>query len=80
MEWEDPLEEEMATHAVLCLKNPIDRGAWWATAHGVLSQTPEGQSTHVQSVNLPVLVAYVSGVISHSSFLSVPEKHLFLLD
>ena len=24
-----------------CLKNPVDRGAWWATIHGVTkSQTP----------------------------------------
>ena len=27
--WEDPLEEEMATHSsVLARKNPMDRGAW----------------------------------------------------
>jgi len=25
--WEDPLEEEMATHSNSCLKNPMDRGA-----------------------------------------------------
>ena len=25
-----------------CLENPMDRGAWWATVHGVTkSQTPE---------------------------------------
>ena len=23
-----------------CLKNPMDRGAWWATAHGVTSFVP----------------------------------------
>ena len=28
--WEDPLEQEMATHAC-CLENPMDRGAWQAT-------------------------------------------------
>ena len=29
--WEDPLEQEMATHSsVLSLENPMDRGAWWA--------------------------------------------------
>ena len=34
--WEDPLEKEMATHSsVLCLGNPIDRGAWQATVHEV---------------------------------------------
>ena len=33
---EDPLEAGMATHSsILAWKNPKDRGAWWATAHGV---------------------------------------------
>ena len=33
---EDPLEKEMATHSsILTWKNSIDRGAWWAIAHGV---------------------------------------------
>ena len=33
--WEDPLEKEMITHSYSCLENSMDRGAWWATAHGV---------------------------------------------
>ena len=33
--WEDPLEVGMATHSTSCLENPMDRGAWWATAHRV---------------------------------------------
>ena len=45
--WEDPLEKVMATHSSIlaweipwCLENPMDRGAWWATLHGVAqSQT-----------------------------------------
>ena len=28
-----PLEEEMATHSYW--ENSMDRGAWWATVHGV---------------------------------------------
>jgi len=44
---EDPLEKEMAdspekkwvpqaTHSnILALANPMDRGAWWVTVHGV---------------------------------------------
>ena len=33
---EDPLEEGMATHSsILAWKNPMDRGAWWVTVHGV---------------------------------------------
>ena len=33
---EDALEKEMATHSsILALENPVDRGAWQATVHGV---------------------------------------------
>ena len=39
--WEDHLEEGMATHSsILAWRIPMDRGAWWATVHGVAkSQT-----------------------------------------
>ena len=34
--WEDPLEEGMATHSsTLAWRIPMDKGAWWATVHGV---------------------------------------------
>ena len=38
---EDPLEKEVATHSsLLCLGNPMNRGAWWAAILGVVkSQT-----------------------------------------
>ena len=33
---EDSLEEEMATPLEYsCLGNPMDRGTWWVTVHGV---------------------------------------------
>ena len=32
--WEDPLEEGMLVQ-YSCLENHMDRGAWWATVHGV---------------------------------------------
>ena len=39
LDWEDPLEEDM-TFRYSCLENPMDRGAWWATVHGIAkSQT-----------------------------------------
>ena len=40
--WEDPLEKGIATHSsILAWRIPIDRGAQWATVHGVAkSQTP----------------------------------------
>ena len=49
--WEDPLEEEMATHSsILAQRIPMDRGAWWATVHRVTkSQTQlKRLSTHVK--------------------------------
>ena len=37
---EDPLEEGMATHSsILAWKIPVDRGAWWATVHGVTKES-----------------------------------------
>ena len=34
--WKDPLEKEIATHpSISCLENSMDKGAWWATVHGV---------------------------------------------
>ena len=39
--WEDPLEESVAIHSsILAWRIPMDRGAWWATVHGITqSQT-----------------------------------------
>ena len=32
----DPLEKRMATHSsIFVWRIPMDRGAWWTTAHGV---------------------------------------------
>ena len=33
--WEDLLEKEMATPQCSCLGNPLDRGVWEATVHGI---------------------------------------------
>ena len=36
LDWEDPLEEGMATHSsIVAWRIPMDRRAWWATVHGV---------------------------------------------
>ena len=48
---EDPLEKEMATplqHS--CLENPMDRGAWQATVHGVTKSWTQlsDQHTHIK--------------------------------
>ena len=37
--WEDSLEEGMATHSsILAWRIPMDRGAWWATVHGICKE------------------------------------------
>ena len=44
--WEDPLEKGIATHcSTLCPENPMDRGAWQATIHGVT----KGQSDTIEA-------------------------------
>ena len=52
--WEDPLEEGMATHSVLqflAWRIPTERGAWWATVHGVTkSDVTEGLNTAQQGL------------------------------
>ena len=47
---EDPLEKGMATHSGSCLENPMDRGAWQATVHGV---TKELDMTEWLTLSLP---------------------------
>ena len=38
---EDPLEKEMATpSSISAQKSPRDKGAWWATVHGVAKSWP----------------------------------------
>ena len=46
--WKGPLEEGMATHSsILAWRTPMDRGAWWATDHGLAElYITEGRSTH----------------------------------
>ena len=36
LDWEDPLEESMATHSsILACRIPMDRGVWQVTVHEV---------------------------------------------
>ena len=42
LSWEDALEKEMATHSsLLCLGNPMVRGAWQATVYEVAKENFE---------------------------------------
>ena len=35
LNWEDPLEKEMANHSIFLLGNPMYRGAWQAAVQGI---------------------------------------------
>ena len=50
--WEDPLEEEMQPLKYPCLENLMDRGAWWATVHGVAKESnmTEQEILHVNII------------------------------
>ena len=50
--WEAPLEEGMATHFnILAWRIPMDKGAWWAIAHGVAKS-----QTHLSYRDVPCSV------------------------
>ena len=74
---EDPLEEEMATHSFSCLGNPMDRGAWWATVHGVTQTEEPGRllcvshtHTHTHSLSACLCLSLFL-CVSHCISLSV---------
>ena len=60
--WEDPLEEGMATHSsILVWRTPMDRGAWWATVHGVTkSRTWLGNWTDWYFTQNPLMLMLIS--------------------
>ena len=56
--WEYLLEEGMATHSsILAWRIPMDRGAWWATVHGVTKSESHDSLSQVQLFETPWTVA-----------------------
>ena len=51
---EDPLEQKNGYPLQYsCLENSMDRGPWWATAHGITkSQTRLNDNTHTHTQSL----------------------------
>ena len=45
--WEDPLEKDVATHSSIpAWRIPVDRGARWATVHGIAESDATEQLTY----------------------------------
>ena len=62
LDWEEPLEEGMATHSsILAWRIPMDRGAWWAIVHGGRKQSDmtERLSTQHNQQGPTVLHIYI---------------------
>ena len=78
---EDLLEEEMAKPLQYsCLGNPMERGAWWATVHGVAkSQTrPERLSTAGLHKKQPWKPAW--GCLSRECWVLKAQRAVWALD
>ena len=45
-----PLGKGMATHSSSYLENPMDRGTWWATVHGVTKSQTQLSNSYFQVV------------------------------
>ena len=69
---EDPLEKKMAIHSIFhCLGNPMDRGAWQATVHGVAKESDTTEHTHNSHYAFPSLDLILS--VPASSTWNVPH-------
>ena len=62
LDQEDSLEEGMATNSsILAWRIPVDRGAQWATVHGV------AKSQMVEPLSAHSLVSTLTGWVDHES-------------
>ena len=72
--WEDPLEEDMATHFnFLAWRIPVDRGAWQATVYGVTKSqthwtTKHNEALPMQNVNIAEVMQFWSNVSISRNF------------
>jgi len=65
--WEDPLEEGMATHSsILAWRIPMDRGAWWATVHGMVAKSQTRLSTAHRKLSILADFQLNVRVVEHS--------------
>ena len=67
--WEDPLEEDMATHSIiLAWRIPMDRGAWQTTVHGIAkSQTWLCDYVHVHVHAWKEIFMFTGNLVSYKA-------------
>ena len=71
--WEDPLEKEMAIHSRTIAENPMDRGSWQATVHGVAkSRTQLSDFTFTLIGGLQIILEYGEEKVSWT-YLLIPS-------
>ena len=58
---EDALEQSMATHpSILAWRIPMDRGAWWATVHGVTKSRTRLQRLSMHTCTFIISVHFLT--------------------
>ena len=77
---EDTLEKEMVTHSsILAWKNPMGRGAWWATVHGVAkSQTRLSHLTFFLFLSSALDISLVYSRCSKHKNDEISENYCFI--
>ena len=74
--WEGPLEKEMATHSIILARgNTVDRGAWWATVHGVLKSRMQ-TGTHM-SIKLNVIWTQLPSQFQYLGIIIIIHRSLW---
>ena len=78
--WEDPLEMEMATHSnILAGRILMNRGAWWATVHGVAKESDPTErltlTEHIAKVSLWKVTDF-SSTHQYEWFINTPPNNI----
>ena len=76
---EDPLEKERNVNPLQysCLENPMDRGAWWATVHGVAKRwTRLSDFTQVITVLTTTIITEMAKLSFTEHLLSTQVKFM----
>ena len=68
---QEDLEKGMATHS--CLENPTDRGAYWATVHGVSESRI--QLSNSRSTSYTIIYHVYSSADTSAAIMSVCHTH-----